>query len=557
MVELELFKSMWLQAFQCLRSLPGVKPRLVRLAATSVLIAFLLAPSIWMLSVIPPLWKDVDAYVQVAHPPGIGTILQYGPLYCFVARIPLYLGYAIDCIRAGAPFPTRDFFLHPTLSDSGVFVLLLSQHVALCYSAFYFIAVTSRLFLVRLLLVIVWAANPLFYAFAHCVGSETLSMILLLLVGATGLRIIRHPRRIPRKEWLLFGVLLWLCILARHINALLAALMPLTFFLLSAQLVTMISFTRSQLLRRWRRLRAREDLQKATVAVVIGFSCIALANISLRGLCHAAHIPYEFRVGFTFLWRLRFLATIPAETRNQLLDNVAKKTASPEVKKVISVLREAFPEAPNWDMTAFMRKAHASLFATETESQEEKFNLVLNRTARAFLYPPENVFLSAAATDFERSRKATIPSVANQLFGQTTFYFSHSDAMAGCAPLFTFRDKSAAQILAIFKRHSYFHHRKSFSYNAFLFFWFTNLLLLAILARVRKEDVAALSSYATALTLVGLVMMVANCFLNEFQPRYTLPMWELTIVSASVLVGRTMECLFAPTHSWTRTMRTV
>jgi hypothetical protein len=132
----------------------------------------------------------------------------------------------------------------------------------------------------------------------------------------------------------------------------------------------------------------------------------------------------------------------------------------------------------------------------------------------------------------------------NQLFGQTTFYFSHSGAMAGCAPLITFRDKSAAQILAIFKKHSYFHRRKSFSYSAFLLIWFTNLFLLAVLARVRKEDVAALSSYATALTLVGLVMMLANCFLNEFQPRYTLPMWELTIVSASVLVGRTMECLF-------------
>jgi len=110
--------------------------------------------------------------------------------------------------------------------------------------------------------------------------------------------------------------------------------------------------------------------------------------------------------------------------------------------------------------------------------------------------------------------------------------------------LFTFRDKSAAQIVAIFKDHSYFHRRKSFSYNAFLFFWFTNLLLLAVLAKARKEEVAALSSYATALTLLGLAMMLANCFLNEFQPRYTLPMWELTIVSASVLVGRTMECLF-------------
>src|SRR5260370_9012211 len=100
MVEFEPFNGMWLRAFQRLRSLPGVKPHVVRLAATSVLIAILLAPSIWMLSVIPPLWKDVDAYVQTAYPPGIAPILQYGPLYSSSALIPPYVDYAIASSKA-------------------------------------------------------------------------------------------------------------------------------------------------------------------------------------------------------------------------------------------------------------------------------------------------------------------------------------------------------------------------------------------------------------------------------------------------------------------------
>jgi hypothetical protein len=70
-------------------------PRLVRFGAPAILFAVILAPSIWMLSVIPPLWKDVDAYLQLTRPAGSETILQYGPLYCFIARIPLYVGYAI------------------------------------------------------------------------------------------------------------------------------------------------------------------------------------------------------------------------------------------------------------------------------------------------------------------------------------------------------------------------------------------------------------------------------------------------------------------------------
>jgi hypothetical protein len=537
---------MWLRALYNLRGWTTRNPRLARFGATAVLVAILVAPSVWMLSVIPPLWRNVDAYFQVTEPPGPATILQWGPLYCFVARIPLYFGYAIDCVRAGVPFPAPAFFIHPILTDSGVFVLLLSQHVALCSVAFYLIVVVSRLFWVRLALAVVWAANPLFYTFAHCVGSETLSMILLLLVGATGLRIMRHPRKVPGKEWLLFGILVWLCILTRHINATLAGLIPLAFFLLSAHRLILIPFTRSQLLGRWRRLQARQALQKATLAIAVGISCIVLANVSARGLCHAVQIPYHSTVGFTFLFRLKFLAGLPAERRNQLLDKVAKNTDSADVKKIISLLRDAFPnETANWDVMAFKKKVQASLFPPQTDPREEKFYLALNGTVQAFLYPPERIFLSAIAIDFKRSQEVTIPSVVRQLFDSTTRYFSYPEMMPDQATLLTFRDKSTVQIMAIFKKHSYFHHPKNFIYSAFLFSWCVNLALLVVLAKMRKEEVAAVSSYAAALTLVGLFMMLANCVLTVFQPRFTLPMLELTIVSATVLFGKTIERLFS------------
>jgi hypothetical protein len=87
------YRSIWLQAFVRFRRWISARARLLTLGAPSVLFAVLLTPSIWMLSVIPPLWRDIDAYAEVTQPPGPGTILLYGPLYCFAARIPLYLGY--------------------------------------------------------------------------------------------------------------------------------------------------------------------------------------------------------------------------------------------------------------------------------------------------------------------------------------------------------------------------------------------------------------------------------------------------------------------------------
>ena len=523
-------------------------PYLRRYGARIVVAAILFAPSIWMLSVIPPLWRDVDAVVQVAYPPGPGTILQYGPVYPFVARVPLYVGYAADCFRTGAPMPKSAFFVHPIFTDSGILCLLTSQHVALCCAAFYLITLTSRLFWIRLILAVVWAANPLFYTFAHSVGSETLGMILLLLIGALGLRIIRRRRRVSLKEWLLLGIVLWLSILSRHINATLAGLMPLAFLISGTYHSIRVPFAPSSLLGRWRRLRAKQALQKAIVAVAVGIGCIVLANLSLRASCWAVGMPYHSRVGFTFLFRLKFLAELPSDARNKLLDEVTKHATSADVKQLILLLRDDFStQDRSWDVMGFVKKARESLFTQGTDPQGEQFILLLNRTEWVFLYPPNKIFWEAVTTDYRRSQEMTIPWVTRQLFASTIYLLSVPEVMPAVASLWTFRGRSSAEIMAVFEKHpyySYFRHPTKLRYSAFLVLWAVNLALLAALARMRKEDIAAVVSYSAALILVGLFMMLANCVLNEFQPRYTLPMWELTIVSSCVLLGKTIAFLF-------------
>ena len=192
---------------------------------------------------------------------------------------------------------------------------------------------------------------------------------------------------------------------------------------------------------------------------------------------------------------------------------------------------------------AFMKKAQASLFTPETDPRGQKFYLLLNRTEKAFLYPPNKILLTAVAADFKRSQETTIPNVVRQLFVTTSYLLSVPEVMPDFTSLWTFREETADQIMAGFK-HAYFRRPKNLSYSAFLVLWAVNLALLVALARMRKENVAAVGSYTIALTLAGLLMILANCILNEFQWRYTLPMWELTIISLAVLFGRTMEYLF-------------
>lgn len=515
-------------------------------SATLIQIVLLSAPSIWMMSVIPPLWKDVDAYIQLTQPPGFQTILQYGPLYSLLARFPLYVGYAFDSLRTEGVLPALTFFLRPTLTDSGVLTLLLSQHAALCCSAFFLISGVSRFPLIRLLLAGLWAVNPLFYSMAHCVGSETLSLILVLLLGATGMKIVRWPRRVPKKEWWLFGLLLWLGILTRHLNAILGMLMPVTFLFFGLHKWIISDFDKSKWVRRVQQLWAKRSFQRALVTVGIGLSCIILANICFRGLCNAAHIPHQLQPGYSFLWRLEFLRKIPPDAANQLLEQVANDTSAPDVKALTLQLREAVMETVDWNATAFMREAHVSLFAADSVSPE-KYVQTLNRTVRAFLWPPSGVFLRAVATDFARAGTTTIPNIVQSLFVHTIFYYSHPDAMPGYASLATFRDQSPDSIMALYKNNPYFYHRTKFSYATVWCVWLAGISLLAFVTKKRGSEMAVVY-YAAALVVVGLTIMLASCLLGQFQPRYTLPMWELMIISAVIVLGRCLDRALAHWH---------
>jgi hypothetical protein len=73
--------------------------------------------------------------------------------------------------------------------------------------------------------------------------------------------------------------------------------------------------------------------------------------------------------------------------------------------------------------------------------------------------------------------------------------------------------------------------------------WLVMISIFSVVASKRSDEMAVVY-YAATLTLAGLAMMLASCLLVEFQPRYTLPRWELTIISTKVLFARSMErCL--------------
>jgi len=73
-----------------------------------------------------------------------------------------------------------------------------------------------------------------------------------------------------------------------------------------------------------------------------------------------------------------------------------------------------------------------------------------------------------------------------------------------------------------------------------------SLAVFIVVAKVRNRATVDVASYGFGLAAMGLLMMVANCFVTVFQPRFTLPMWELTIISLAILFGGIMDALFCP-----------
>ena len=511
----------------------------------------LFAPSIWMLATIPPLWKDVDAYGQVTAPPNTTTILLFGPVYCFLARAPLYIGYAFECWRAGTSFPSFRFFVEPILSDSGVWLLVLSQHVAFCCAACIFIISATKLFLVRFAFALLWAASPLFYTWAHCVGTETLSLILLLLVSAAGLRIIAQPAKVPLRLWVSFGLLFTLSMLTRHINGILGALLPLTFGIVAV--VRWIAAVRqtSPRKRRWLRYRGGQALRNAFIAVALGIVCIALSNVTLRLLSRAAGVRYHTTAGFTFMFRLSSLGPASPQQWEDLIENAAVTSRSADVRTLLSVFRTPPVESAKLNAMDLLMNAR-TLFPEPTADSPDIFDEVLNQTARAFLRSPHPVFRRAVLADFGRSLQSTVRNVATHPFRSTVFYFSHADSMPGLTPLATFQGTTAGDILGLVRAHPYLRRFRDITYAHILFASLLSLLLLAVLTRGRLPAVAA---YALALTSVGLLMMFANCVLNEYQARYTLPMWQLTIAATLALLGSAANVLRLKVKSAGRLVR--
>jgi hypothetical protein len=499
------------------------------------LLLCLFAPSAWMIAAIPPLWRDSDAYLQLTVHPLITTFWGHGPAYCYLAKIPLFFGEQWErwrgIVAAGAGSGS------PALSDTGVWLLIILQHLALGGAAFYFIRSISNSFWVRLGLALLWASNAFFYTFAHCTGSETLSLIALVLLVAMGWRLVRSRRQPEWTDWYLFAAALVLCLLSRHVNVLLILLLPVAFFLAWAHNRCGSLFASGERQRQRRQWRGSRQLGQAVIAIAVGVASVAVANSLTHYLARKTKFHPHSRVGHTLMWRLQFLKTLSPPERAALLQKVAARADSSDTRRLVMLLGQMHEERADVVGSPFMRRAAALLFPGEAQVPWEKLDLAVNEMAYAFLLPPAPEHWQVARTDFAAALTMSLTEIPDQLFETTAYFFDHKEEMPACANLVTFRDSSAETIKRIPFQRAYFHLWQGLNYKKAVLIWFGALLALVVIARGKKVKVGPIVAFCVTMAALGLVALASACLLTEFLPRYALPMWLLLLLSFFVAIG--------------------
>ena len=473
-----------------------------------------------MLTTIPPLWRDLDSYNQVTRSPGASAAGGHGPLYGLAARLPLYAGYLLERVSGQTGPWTENFYEHPRLTDSGIFLLLVAQHLALAAAVLTLIISAARRFWMRFALATLFALNPVFYTFAQCVGSESLSLICIVLFAAAGLRLLRSPGTPTRNAWIVFGVTLFAAIFARYANLLLLLALPLTYLLVA-------------LLR-----RSRDALRNARIAFAIGMMCLVGGRISVAAVCRIEGMKYFSRSGVTFLWRASFLQNVPEPRRSALLETVAARTNSADARQVISLLSATLRDGLPIDAGRTIEQLQATLASEGKPAKARRIHQALNEALRAFLAPPTPEHWAAAQSDFARALRMRPPEVVEFLFLTTAYYFAHRESMPEVAQLVTFRDYSEETLWAIPRHNAYFQLWRNVSMNQCLLLCAAGAMTLLIISgRSRIPDLVVIASYGIILVLAGLGMVEATALIGEIIPRYTLPLWALVWLACLIYAG--------------------
>jgi hypothetical protein len=485
-------------------------------------------PSAYLLSVYPPLWKDVDALCQLILPADATNIYHFPALFCFSARLIFWLG---DCFTVWRP-PHLLALQTPTLQ--GIYALVVVQHSALVLSLSILCKTLTKREGLRGVFVLGFCFASSLYTNVLLCGSEAWSICATISLFAFGLRLYLREGS-ETINWIGYLFSLVFAIGSRHINLLLG------FWFIGLCLVTSILRLRYGL----RSGLPSRPLLKAALALIL--LVVAAYSNGFFQLCLASWVGIEPRttLGRTLSDRIdSFLTQMRPDERARLAQQLAAITSDGNVRLAIQdqATIGSFYKGTNVILEQQLRAAGL----TGEHLQAEKDRVIL-KAALVYLKSLHPLFVRTIWQDFLKGFTETSngsfalePFVENSNVGIYRLY--RPDQWIPFNVLSsTFLPESAAWL----DRSGSDLYLKGVTIKGFKRSHLSSMLLLTLLFLGScfwyHRGVCSRAVLAVTILLTGMAVFAATMICAYFLPRYALPLWVSVLIALSLAI----EALFA------------
>jgi hypothetical protein len=491
-------------------------------------------PSAYLLSVYPPLWKDVDALCQLILPADATNIYHFPALFCFSARLIFWLG---DCFSIWK-LPDLLALQKPTLQ--GIYALVVAQHFALVLSLGILCKTLTKRETLRGAFVLGFCFTSSLYTNVLLCGSEAWSICSTIALFAFGLRIYAAQGS-ETINWIGYGFALLLAIGSRHINLLLG------FWLVGLCLIASI-------------LRLHygpqsgspsRPLLKAGLGLI--FLSVAVVSNSFFQLYLASRVGIEPRttMGRVLSDRIdSFLAQIRPAERAELAQELAAKTSDHNVRLAIQD-QATFGSFYKGTSAMLEEQLRAEGFNGE-HLQAEKDGLIL-KSALIYLKTLHPVLVRVVWKDFLKGFTETgNESLAIEPFAENSSVGTYRLSDPGLwRPLNVLSSTFLPETSAWLDRSGVDLYVKGRSIRGLRqphlsLMLFTTLFLLLLCFWTRRA-VCSRAIPALAILLTGTGVFAATMICVYFMPRYVLPLWVSVLIALSLAIeglfetGRSVE----------------
>jgi hypothetical protein len=480
----------------------------------------LILPSIWYLILYLPFWKSSDVLCQLGDPFTSENTLLVPPVYCLVGRIPFWL---TDTLLLGSA-PNLFSIQHPSLA--AVYALIICQHAGLWLALRYFVVSLPASAAGRGAITILLASVASFYSFAHTAGAEATTAITWFTLFGVGLRVFNNEA--TWKTWLVYVLILLLCIGSRHVSALLLGWMPVTAFLLFG-------------FRLWGRKESSSAplfARVAGIALLLSALVLGMEKAIVWAMCENFGVIQREMVGRTLCERIgSFLNSLSPAEKERVERQVSKADDQPDLKLAIdSLIRVGtYYEGSNEVIAQSLREQ--GLGGEKLRAEVDKITLqAAMRFYRTFDPRLIRIIVMDVLKGFYPTNDQGIA-----LTGPKATFYSVEDieknpaAWAHLRSLLFFEPAIAQGTLERAFHDNMIRHWRFMPIAV----WCLLFAMIGAWRTVRGKLSVDLAIVAACIFGISLAIYVATCICNLSQPRYVLPLWVGTIAAGCILIAGT------------------